>query len=107
MVVTGIPIGYASLFMRRRAAEAGAAPGNGVAVERREAPPPTSLGAERLVSVPGGPIARLAQGRSRKPPAASRRSLPSRGEGRKKGVGRARVHKNGPAELWLYALCNG
>src|SRR3954451_6643750 len=102
MVVTGIPVGHASLFMRRRAAKAGAAPDNGVAVERREAPPPTSLGAERLVSVPGEPIARLAQGRSRKPPGASRRSMPSRGEGRKKGKDAPASIKMGPAELWFY-----
>ena len=35
--------------------ERGAAPDNGAAVERREAPPPALLGAERLASVPGGP----------------------------------------------------
>ena len=83
--------------------ERGAAPNNGVAVERREAPP-LRTGAERLASVPGGPIARLAQRGSRKPPGASRRSILSRSEGRKKGKDAPASIKMGPAELWLYAL---
>ena len=61
---------------------------------------PLRTGAERLASVPGGPIARLAQRRPRKPPGASRRSIPSHGEGRKKGKDAPASIKIGPAELW-------
>ena len=62
---------------------------------------PLRTGAERLASVPGGPIARLAQRGPRKPPGASRRSIPSRSEGRKKGKDAPASIKIGPAELWL------
>ena len=84
----------------RRPEERGAAPLMGVAVERREAPGPTSLGSrasQRRVWVTR-PCRRRAAGRvmvrqreSRKLPGASRRSIPSF-EGRKKGQG-------GPAPL--------
>ena len=77
-------------------AEQGAAPDNGVAVERREAQRPTSLGARASKRSPWvtrngrrravGPIARARQRGPRKPPGASRRSIPSL-EGRKKGNG--------------------
>src|SRR3954453_8498849 len=80
--------------MRRRARERGAAPDNGAAVERREAPPPTSL---------GGGTPRKRSGRADRKACPKEVSQtpwrlpalhPLASRGKEKGKGRARVHKN-------------
>src|SRR6476620_9199545 len=93
MLVTPHPARRAALFMRRRPTERGAAPDNGVAVERREAPPPSH----------GGGTPRKRSGRADRkacPKEASQASWrlpalhPLAPRGKEKGEGRARVHKN-------------
>jgi hypothetical protein len=96
-----------------RMTEWGAVPDNGIAMERREAqgssPGPARHGAG-LASLPrklganGGPIARSASRGPRKPPGASRRSIPScRGEKENRDTGQpaARKSNDRPAERWL------
>src|SRR3954471_11406414 len=69
-------------------------------VERREAPPPHQRG-RRPHQPPVEPIARLRQRRSRKPPGASRRSVPSPRRGKEKGKDAPASQRIGPAERWL------
>src|SRR6478752_7463353 len=93
MVVTCIPSRRRAL-MRRCAMERGAAPDNGVAVERREAPPPSH----------GGGTPRKRSGRADRkacPKGVSHTPWrlpalhPLAPRGKEEGEGRARVHKNG------------
>src|SRR4051812_43944254 len=86
---------FGGAVMRRRARERGAAPDNGAAVERWEAPAPCLIGGGTPQRSGRAPSV-LVQGGSDNPPfGASRRSIPLHREGRKKGKRRARVHKNG------------
>src|SRR3954453_23465980 len=82
--------------MRRRTIKRGAAPDNGAAVERWEAPAPCLIGGGTpYLSVPDGPRRARPKGGPIIPPRRLPALHPLASRGKEKGEGRARVHKNG------------
>src|SRR3954454_7421872 len=98
MVVTPHPGSFGGALVRRRAREPGAAPPG-----RRGGAPggaaPFARGRNASQAFRAGRSQGFAPRGPRKPPGASRRSIPSRGEGRKKGKDAPASIKTGPAEL--------
>src|SRR3954453_18526443 len=96
MLITTHTGSFGGAVMRRRARERGAAPDNGAAVERWEAPAPCLIGGGKpYLSVPDG----LRRARPKGGPIIPPRRLPAlhplASRGKEKGKGRARVHKAG------------